>query len=122
MFVVRLLVWALLLYVEGRKWVQVMVVCVTVDAGGVGVGVWVRWCCSCGAPIRKFSPASKHFDIEDKYVVQCSQDKIVKVIHMPGTIDSDNNNPQPGDGFCVDALTKPMPQVLHDIYYAEMQG
>ncbi|PHR10085.1 MAG: hypothetical protein COB29_01235 [Sulfitobacter sp.] len=76
----------------------------------------------CGAPIRKFSPASKHFDIEDKYVVQCSEDKIVKVIHMPGTIDSDNNNPQPGDGFCVDALTKPMPQVLHDIYYAEMQG
>jgi hypothetical protein len=75
-----------------------------------------------GAPIRKFSPASKHFDIEDKYVVQCSEDKIIKVVHVPGTISADNNDPQTGDGFCADAFTKPMPRILHDLYMKELQG
>ncbi|PHR00191.1 MAG: hypothetical protein COB29_16075 [Sulfitobacter sp.] len=76
----------------------------------------------CGAPIRKFSPASKHFDIEDKFVVQCAEDDIINVVHKPGTIDCDNSNPQPGDGFCADSMTKPLPKILHDVYFAEMHG
>ncbi|PHR10089.1 MAG: hypothetical protein COB29_01225 [Sulfitobacter sp.] len=73
-----------------------------------------------GSLIRKFSPASKHFDIEQKYVVQCVEDGIVTVVHMPGSIDSDR--PVPGDGFCADAMTKPLPSIILDCYFTEMQG
>jgi hypothetical protein len=73
-----------------------------------------------GSLIRKFSPASKHFDIEQKYVVQCVEDGIIKVVHMPGSVDS--GQPVPGDGFCVDCMTKPLPSSVLDCYFVEIQG
>lgn len=69
-----------------------------------------------GAPIRKFSQASKHFHIEEKYVVQCVEDGLIKVVHMPGSLT------EGGDGFCVDALTKALGNHEFSAYYPQLQG
>jgi len=71
------------------------------------------------AQIRKWSPASKQFDIEEKYVVECVERGIIQICHKPGRLPE---NPQPGDGFAADAMTKPMTAVEMDFYYPELHG
>lgn len=68
-----------------------------------------------GSDIRKFTPKSKHFDVDDRFTVQCVEDDILSVKHVPGSIPS---NPAPTDGFAVDALTKalPAPALRHYLY------
>ncbi|PHR10098.1 MAG: hypothetical protein COB29_01155 [Sulfitobacter sp.] len=73
-----------------------------------------------GAPIRKFSPRSKQFDIEEKYIIQLVEEGKVSVIHVPGSITTDD--PRPGDGFCADMMTKPLVSKMIDCYYAELHG
>ena len=58
-----------------------------------------------GAPIRKFTPASKQFDVEDKYVVQCVEDGLVKLQHIPG---KPIQGSKYSEGFPVDMMTKPL--------------
>ena len=38
---------------------------------------------SAGAPIRKWSPASKQFDIEEKFIVECVERGIIEIHHKP---------------------------------------
>ena len=68
-----------------------------------------------GSDIRKFTSKSKHFDVDDRFTVQCVEDDILSVKHVPGSIPS---NPAPTDGFAVDALTKalPAPALRHYLY------
>jgi hypothetical protein len=72
-----------------------------------------------GAPIRKWSPASKQFDIEEKFIVECVERGIIEIQHKPGNIPE---NPQPGDGFVADAMTKPMNAYEMAFYYPELHG
>ena len=68
-----------------------------------------------GAPIKKFSQASKHFDIEEKWITQCVSDGILRVRHMPGSIEDG------GKGFAADAMTKPLPKHVLDVYAVQLQ-
>ena len=72
-----------------------------------------------GAKIRKWSPASKQFDIEEKYVVECAENGVIEMHHKPGKLPE---NPQRGDGFSADAMTKTMTAREMDFYYPELHG
>jgi len=72
-----------------------------------------------GAQIRKWSPASKQFNIEEKYVVECGERNIIEVHHKPGSLPE---NPQRGDGFVADTMTKTMTAREMDFYYPELHG
>ena len=72
-----------------------------------------------GAPIRKFSPNSKQFAIEEKYVVQCVEENTVIVMHKSGKLPT---NPRVGEGFMADAMTKPLPGATFNHYRQELQG
>ena len=72
-----------------------------------------------GAQIRKWSPASKQFNIEEKYVVECGERGIIEVHHKPGSLPE---NPQRGDGFVADTMTKTMTARQMDFYYPELHG
>lgn len=72
-----------------------------------------------GAPIRKWSPASKQFDIEEKFIVECVERGIIEIHHKHGSIPE---HPQPGDGFVADAMTKPMNAYEMAFYYPELHG
>lgn len=56
--------------------------------------------------IRKWSPASKQHDVLERYLGECAMQQIIVPKHRPGSLPA---NPQPGDGFPADALTK-----IHD--------
>ena len=72
-----------------------------------------------GSLIRKWSPASKQFDIEEKFVVECGERGIIEMHHKPGSLPE---NPKPGDGFRADAMTKTMTAKQMDFYYQELHG
>ena len=69
--------------------------------------------------IREWSPASKQFDIEEKFVVECGERGIVEMHHKPGSLPE---HPKPGDGFRADAMTKPMTTREMDFYDPELHG
>ena len=62
------------------------------------------------APIRKWSPRSKHFDIDDKMLTQVVEDRIARVIQIPGY------------DLAADAMTKPLPNDLLDRFDEKLQG
>ena len=72
-----------------------------------------------GAQIRKWSPASKQFNIEEKYVVESGERDIIEVHHKPGSLPE---NPQRNEGFVADAMTKTMTAREMDFYYPELHG
>ena len=72
-----------------------------------------------GAPIRKWSPASKQFDIEEKFIVECVERGIIEIHHKPGNIPE---NPQPGGGFVAGAMAKPMSACQMAFYCPELRG
>ena len=74
---------------------------------------------SAGAPIRKWSPASKQFDIEEKFIVECAERGIIAIHIKPGNLPED---PRPGEGFVADAMTKPMTASEMAFYYPELHG
>ena len=74
---------------------------------------------SAGSQIRKWSPASKQFNIEEKYVVDCVERGIVQMVHKHGHLPE---NPQPGEGFVADTMTKPMNAREMEFYYQELHG
>ena len=76
-------------------------------------------CLRTGAPIRKWSPASKHHDTIEKYIGECVERGIIRVQHIPGRL---SESPQSGDGFRVDALTKALSADLTAFYYQELHG
>ena len=69
--------------------------------------------------VRKWSPASKQLDVLERYTVECVERKIVKLQHTPGHLPE---NPRPGAGFKVDALTKVLPTMATDFYHRELHG
>ena len=71
------------------------------------------------SPIRKWSPASKQHDVLERYTVECAERGIVRLQHVPG---NPPENPQPGDGFRVDALTKILPTPAAQFYARELHG
>lgn len=72
-----------------------------------------------GAPIRKWSPRSKQHDIEERYIVECVERGTITIIHKPGSLPLDA---MPGDGFRVDAMTKPLSSKVLNHYYRELHG
>jgi hypothetical protein len=73
-----------------------------------------------GAPIRKFSHRSKHFEIDDRYTVQCVEDGTVTVSHVPGSLPA--NFIRTDVGFPVDALTKALPTPILSHYLLPLHG
>ena len=71
-----------------------------------------------GAQIRKWSPASKHFSIEEKYVVECGERDIIEVHHKPGSLPENPRNA----GFVADTMTKTMTAREMGFYYPESHG
>ena len=69
--------------------------------------------------IRKWSPASKQLDVLERHTVECVERKIVKLQHAPGKLPED---PQLGEGFKVDALTKILPKAATAFYNRELHG
>jgi hypothetical protein len=69
--------------------------------------------------IRKFSNASKHFEVDHLYVVEAVQDGVVSVNLVPGKLPT---NPKPTDGFPVDALTKPLSEKVTAFYHRALQS
>ena len=67
----------------------------------------------------KWSPASKQFDIDEKYVVECAERGVIEMYHKPGKLPE---NPQRGDGFSADAMTKTMTARETDFYCPELHG
>ena len=62
-----------------------------------------------GAPMRKFTPAFKQFDVEDKYAVQCVEDGLVALQHIPGKpVHITGTTYSNSDGVPVDMMTKPL--------------
>ena len=76
-------------------------------------------CLRTGSPIRKWSPASKHHDVIERYIGECVEQGIIRVQHIPGRL---SESPQSGDGFRVDALTKALSADLTTFYYHELHG
>ena len=76
-------------------------------------------CLRTGAPIRKWSPASKHHDVIERYIGECVERGIIRVQHNPGKLPE---RPRPGDGFRVDALTKILSVDETEFYYRELHG
>lgn len=72
-----------------------------------------------GAPIRKWSTASKHYDLHEKYLSECVERDVITVQHVPGNLPE---CPRPGDGFRVDALTKAMAVDATDFYFTALHG
>ena len=72
-----------------------------------------------GAPIRKWSPASKHYDTLERYIGECVEDEIIRLRHVPGRMPE---YPQSGDGFRVDALTKALSPATTRFYFNEIHG
>ena len=62
------------------------------------------------APIRKWSPKSKAFDIDAKYVCEAVEDGIIQVHHTPG------------NDFDCDAMTKPLPAATLAKYHSSLHG
>ena len=72
-----------------------------------------------GSNTRKFSTASKHFKIDEKYVTQAVEQGVVTVKHKSGKLPP---QPKPQQGFDVDAMTKVLPAPVLDFYFDELQG
>ena len=72
-----------------------------------------------GSPIRRWSPSSKQHDVNEKYVAECVERKTIAVHHKPGSLPED---PQPGDGFRPDAMTKALSRPHTEFYYDEIHG
>ena len=62
------------------------------------------------APIRKWSPKSKAFDIDAKYFTEARENGAIDVYYRSGK------------DFPVDAMTKALHKALLDSYYTELQG
>jgi hypothetical protein len=75
---------------------------------------------STAGPIRKFSPATRHFTMDDRFIVQCVEDGTIEVRHVPG--DPQQMPPSGDDGFAVDAMTKPLGATLLLHYYQFLHG
>jgi hypothetical protein len=75
---------------------------------------------STAGPIRKFSPATRHFTMDDRFIVQCVEDGTIVVRHVPGA--PQQMPPSGNDGFAVDALTKPLGAILLLHYYQFLHG
>ena len=69
------------------------------------------------APVRKWSPRSKHFDIDAKYLTEAVERGEVYVYHASGAPPSDKH-----DGFPCDALTKALPSSVLTYYIPLLQG
>jgi hypothetical protein len=65
---------------------------------------------SATALIRKWSPRSKQFTVESRYILQGVEDRIVRARQVPG------------NKFAADAMTKPLPEAGLEQYFPEMQG
>jgi len=65
---------------------------------------------SAAAPIRKWSPKSKAFDIDCKYVTEAREAGTIDVYHVSG------------DNFPADAMTKALPDSVLGGYYDRLQG
>ena len=63
-----------------------------------------------GAPIRKYTPRSKSFDMDVKYVVEGQEHAVIKLRDTPG-----------GQNVS-DMMTKPATPIMIDRYEAELQG
>ena len=72
-----------------------------------------------GAPIVRWSASSKQHDIEEKYVVECVQDKKISLRHRSGSLPP---QPQPHDGFTADCTTKCFGGPVFEHYFHHMQG
>jgi hypothetical protein len=76
-----------------------------------------------GAPIRKFSASTKHFDIDEKYVQQLVEEGLLKVVHVPGSIPTKGADKQRARlGFPVDMMTKPLSAPVIKVYYPQLHG
>ena len=62
------------------------------------------------APIRKWSPKSKAFDVDCKYITGARENGTVDVYHVDGS------------DFPVDATTKPLPENVLGPYFDKLQG
>jgi hypothetical protein len=74
---------------------------------------------SAGGPIRKFSPNSKQFAIEEKYLIQAVEEGTVQVFHRSGSIPE---AAEVDEGFMADAMTKPLQRNYADHYFRQLQG
>jgi hypothetical protein len=72
-----------------------------------------------GSSIRKWTPSSKQHDVNEKYVTECVERKVITVDHRPGSLPED---PRPGEGFRPDAMTKALPRAATEFYYDELHG
>ena len=72
-----------------------------------------------GAPIRKWTPRSKQHDVNEKYVVECRERDVIRVKHSRGNLPED---PQVGEGFPPDAMTKALPRLPTEFYYDALHG
>jgi len=69
------------------------------------------------APVRKWSPRSKHFDIDAKYITEAVENGDVYVHHVSGAPPSEEH-----EGFPCDAFTKALPSSVLTLYFPPLQG
>ena len=72
-----------------------------------------------GAPIVRWSASSKQHDIEERYVVECVQDKKISLRHRSGSLPP---RPKPADGFTADGTTKCLGGPMFEHYFHHFQG
>ena len=72
-----------------------------------------------GSTIRKWSPSSKQYDVNEKYLTECVERQVITVDHRPGSLPAE---PRPGEGFRPDAMTKALPRAATEFYYDELHG
>ena len=75
---------------------------------------------STAGSFQKFSPATRHFTMDDRFIVQCVEDGTVEVRHVPEV--PQQMPPSGDDGFAVDAMTKSLGTTLLLHYYQFLHG
>ena len=71
------------------------------------------------APVRKWSPSRKHYDIDCHYIAEAVANNIIFVYHVSG---APPNQETGAVGFPVDCLTKALPITTIVAYYDVVQG
>jgi hypothetical protein len=71
-----------------------------------------------GSLIRKFNARQKHFHIDDRFLMQCVEDRLICTVHVSGSPDDAMTT----RGFPADILTKPLGSALFKHYFQFLQG